>query len=116
MPLVAVLQGGRERMERGEGEVQYMGDIIKDITAMEQGDMVTVLLGGESNEHRVSSWLPSSTAPEAITCGRAEHLHGCSILFDQTTIFLLPSPGLQWQYHVSGKKYSAATNMNSTFS
>ena len=55
MPLVAVLQGGRERMERGEGEVQYMGDIIKDITAMGPMEMVTVLLGGESN-----GWLPSS--------------------------------------------------------
>jgi len=49
-----------------------MRDIIKDITAMgpmEQREMVTILLGGESSGQRVSSWLPSSTAPEAITCG-----------------------------------------------
>ena len=49
-----------------------MGDIIKDIVAMgpmEQGEMVTILLGGESNGHRVSSWLPSSTTSKAVTCG-----------------------------------------------
>ena len=74
--------------KRGEGETiehllleckkwrdereKYMGDIIKDIVAMgpmEQGEMVTILLGGESNGHRVSSWLPSSTTSKAVTCG-----------------------------------------------
>jgi hypothetical protein len=49
-----------------------MGDLIKEITAMgpmEQGDMVIILLGGVCSGYRVSSWLPSSTATEAITCG-----------------------------------------------
>jgi hypothetical protein len=49
-----------------------MGDILRRIEAMgpmEQGDRVVLLLGGESGGCRIASWLPSSTAPEAITCG-----------------------------------------------
>ena len=37
---------------------------------VEQKDMVTLLLGGESSGRRLLSWLPSSsTTSEAITCG-----------------------------------------------
>ena len=56
-----------------EERERYMGNIIRDIMAMgpvEQKDMVTLLLGGESSGRRLVSWLPSSsTTSEAITCG-----------------------------------------------
>lgn len=51
---------------------QYMGEMIKSIVAVgpiEQGEVVTLLLGGECGGRRVESWLPSSTTSEAITCG-----------------------------------------------
>lgn len=50
----------------------YLGDMIRRIVAMgptEHKEMVTLLLGGESDGCRLESWLPSSNTPEAGTCG-----------------------------------------------